>query len=335
MIRESHTMPLRSQQAVGHGILIVRKPVGWTSHDVVAKLRTCLPGVRIGHGGTLDPAATGVLPILLGKATRISEYALEWDKEYVAVLRLGQETDTQDATGVIIREMPVRALNEETLAEAIAKFRGSVQQVPPMYSAVKVQGERLYRAARAGREVERKPRWVTITQLDVVAIQGQDITLRIHCSKGTYVRTLCADIGAAMGVGGHLASLERTRVGPLGLEHALAITDIVERGWAVANSPAFWTLAQVLAHLPTVLVGDEMLSRIRNGAPVPASQVSWQGNHSNLEEGTVVKVTDRHNQVLAISQFSRSSAKELEAGHFIPKKVLMEEPAGALTEQVG
>ena len=186
------------------GVLNISKPVEWTSHDVVEKLRRTLGIRKVGHAGTLDPMATGVLPILLGKGTRVSEYLVEWDKEYEAVLRLGQDTDTQDATGVVIQERSIVGITEEAIRSVAAQFSGNLLQVPPMYSALKVAGRPLYKMARAGKTVERTPRPITIHQCEILHINIPDVTFRVLCSKGTYVRTLCADIGEALGVGAHL-----------------------------------------------------------------------------------------------------------------------------------
>src|SRR3982751_6345623 len=162
------------EPAVLDGVLNVNKPAEWTSHDVVAKLRGVLKGHRVGHAGTLDPAATGVLPVLVGRATRIAEYLLEWDKEYRAVLRLGQATDTLDATGTVLTECATDRLTDASIQSAFARFHGDIPQIPPMYSAVKVSGVRLYKAARAGKTIERAPRRVTIHELQILRTDGRD-----------------------------------------------------------------------------------------------------------------------------------------------------------------
>ncbi|WP_447978168.1 tRNA pseudouridine(55) synthase TruB [Candidatus Nitrospira bockiana] len=257
------------------GVLNVNKAPGWTSHDVVAKLRPLFPGFRIGHGGTLDPTATGVLPVLVGRATRIAEYLLDWDKEYRAVLRLGVTTETQDATGAIVARRPVAHLSLEQIREAIDRFRGSITQVPPMYSAVKVAGQPLYKAARAGRTVEREPRPVTVYDLDVLSIALPDVAFRVRCSKGTYVRTLCADIGEGLGVGGHLLALERTRVGPLAIEAARTIEETIDD--YRHGRLAMLSLDAALAHLPALVVSEPAAERARYGVPIPAHAVRWAG----------------------------------------------------------
>ena len=216
-------MDLAQSCAVVDGVLTIKKESGCTSHDVVAKVRHLLGGVKVGHAGTLDPAATGVLPVLIGRGTRIAEYLVEWDKEYRAVLRLGETTDTQDATGTVLASQVKDQVTLKAIHEVVGRFRGTIEQVPPMYSAVKVGGVPLYKSARAGKTIARDARTIVIHTLEVEAVQERDVTLRIVCSKGTYVRTLCADIGEALGVGGHMLALERRRVGPLTIDKALTV----------------------------------------------------------------------------------------------------------------
>ena len=250
------------------GVLVVHKEAGWTSHDVVAKVRRLLGGSKVGHAGTLDPSATGVLPILVGRATRIAEYLINWDKEYRAVLRLGETTDTQDATGQVLNRVDPCEVTEDVLQTVIARFRGVQQQLPPMYSAVKVGGQPLYKAARAGRTVDRVERSIAIHQLEIVAVHGRDVVMRIVCSKGTYVRTLCADIGQALRVGGHLYALERRRVGPLSIEQAVTI-DQVAGHLATGTLPMqFISLDQLLFQLPAVVVNAEQAQRVLHGSPI-------------------------------------------------------------------
>ena len=194
-----------------NGILIIDKPAGWTSMDVCAKLRGIYHEKRVGHAGTLDPMATGVLPVFIGRATRAVEFATDSDKEYIAGLKLGVVTNTQDTTGEVLEERPVTATRAEVEA-VLARFTGDIEQVPPMYSAIKVGGKKLYELARKGKEVERKPRPVTIRELELTGQQGDGLyTLRILCSKGTYVRTLCHDIGQVLGCGGCMSSLRRVK----------------------------------------------------------------------------------------------------------------------------
>ena len=208
------------------GILIVDKPAGWTSMDVCAKLRGVFHEKRVGHGGTLDPMATGVLPVFIGRATRAVEFAEKSDKEYIAGLKPGVITNTQDTSGEVLEERPVQ-VSREQLEAALEKFRGDILQVPPMYSAIKINGKKLYELARKGREVERPARAVTIKALEILDKQGDSLyTIRVRCSKGTYIRTLCHDIGQALGCGGCMASLRRTMAAGFTLEDAVSLEQI-------------------------------------------------------------------------------------------------------------
>mgnify|MGYP004575275765 FL=1 len=208
-----------------NGIIIVNKETGFTSHDVVAKLRGICGQKKIGHTGTLDPAATGVLPVCLGSGTKLCDMLTDRDKEYVAELLLGVETDTQDTTGSVLRESPV-TVTEEEVSRACLSFLGDYDQIPPMYSALKVDGKKLYELARAGKEVERKARRVRILELEILEMRLPVVKLRVVCSKGTYIRTLCSDIGQKLGCGGAMQSLQRTKVGRFRLEDALTLGDL-------------------------------------------------------------------------------------------------------------
>ncbi|MEQ1845258.1 MAG: tRNA pseudouridine(55) synthase TruB [Nitrospira sp.] len=285
------------------GVLVVHKEAGWTSHDVVAKVRSLLRGSKVGHAGTLDPSATGVLPVLVGRATRIAEYLIDWDKEYNAVMRLGETTDTQDATGQILSRADPGAITEDMLQAVIAQFRGVQQQLPPMYSAVKVGGQPLYKAARAGRTVDRAERSIVIHQLEIVAVHGRDVALRIVCSKGTYIRTLCTDIGQALGVGGHLYALERRRVGPLSIEQAVTIDQVVSHLTMGTLSRQFMSLDQLLVQLPAVVVNAEQAQRVLNGSPIFPMGV---GQLSPARSTVSVRLKDEAGQLLAIGTHDTS-----------------------------
>ena len=195
-----------------NGIVIVDKPQGWTSQDVTARLRRVFNTRRIGHGGTLDPMATGVLPVFVGRATRGVEFFEHAEKIYETVLKPGIATDTEDITGTVLTQKEVMLTEEDVLA-VLPKFRGEIMQVPPMYSALKVDGKKLYELARAGKEIERKARPITIHELTLLDMDADGIRLRVHCSKGTYIRTLCKDIGEALGCGGCMAALRRVSAG--------------------------------------------------------------------------------------------------------------------------
>lgn len=212
-----------------NGIMNVYKEAGYTSHDVVARLRGICKQKKIGHTGTLDPDAVGVLPVCFGSGTKLCDMLTDWDKEYIAVLKLGVVTDTQDMSGQVLQRADrtqMEALTKEALRQAIMGFVGEYAQIPPMYSALKVNGKRLYELARAGREVERKPRNVQIKEIEILKTELPDVQFRVVCSKGTYIRTLCHDIGETLGCGGAMESLIRSRVGIFGLEQALTLTEI-------------------------------------------------------------------------------------------------------------
>lgn len=210
------------------GIINVYKEAGFTSHDVVAKLRGILHQKKIGHTGTLDPAATGVLPVCCGKATKVCELLTDKDKTYQAVCRLGIVTDTQDTTGKILQENSTKDLTADYIYQTVASFQGEGMQIPPMYSALKVNGKKLYELAREGIEVERKPRPITIKEIKIVQLnlEEQTFTMEVTCSKGTYIRTLCHDIGQKLGTGAAMENLVRTRVAGFHIEDALILEEI-------------------------------------------------------------------------------------------------------------
>jgi len=210
------------------GVLPVEKGPGVTSFQVVAHLRRALRASRIGHGGTLDPAATGLLPILIGEATKLTPYLIDLDKEYVATVRLGITTDSQDLSGAVLETRPVPPLDAARIEAALAAFVGPIRQVPPMYSALHHEGKRLHELARQGVMVERAPREVVIHSIRLESVALPDFVIRVRCGKGTYVRTLAADLGAALGSGAALAGLVRTRVGPYGLETAVPWDEVRE-----------------------------------------------------------------------------------------------------------
>ena len=250
------------------GFLNINKPAGWTSHDVVARLRSLLKVKKVGHTGTLDPAATGVLPICLGKATKLARLLTETDKEYRAVMRLGETTDTQDATGKVLARRVVPELTEAQVLTALIPFTGKILQVPPMYSAVKINGQPLYKAARAGREVEREARTVTIRRLQLIGMEGNDVTLEAVCTKGTYIRTLCADIGERLGVGAHLQRLVRTRSGPFRIEEAISVTEAEAAVKEGRIREKVLSAAQVLKDFPSMSVTHQGARLLLHGTPI-------------------------------------------------------------------
>ena len=245
-----------------NGIVIVDKPQGWTSQDVVSKLRGVLHTRRIGHGGTLDPMATGVLPVFVGRGTRGVEFFEHAEKTYEAVLQLGMTTDTEDITGEVLEKRPVEVTKEAFLS-VLEQFRGEIQQIPPMYSALKINGQKLCDLARKGKEVERKPRTITIHLLECLAFDGSCATLRVRCSKGTYIRTLCKDIGEALGCGGCMASLRRTTAGAYTIENAVALQSLID-----AEDPEKYLLPvdSMFAEYPAVTLTPKQEKCCRNGA---------------------------------------------------------------------
>ena len=215
------------------GIIIIDKPAGWTSMDVCAKLRGILREKRIGHAGTLDPMATGVLPVFVGRATKAVQFAENGKKEYQAVLKLGMVTDTQDTTGTVLETHPA-AVGAEEVRAALPRFTGTLSQLPPMYSALKVNGQKLYDLARQGKTVGRKPRDITIYELELMEQTAPDaFSLRVVCSKGTYIRTLCHDLGRALGCGGCMAALRRTMAAGFRIEEAVTLGEAQEKGEAL------------------------------------------------------------------------------------------------------
>ena len=250
------------------GIVIVDKPSGWTSQDVVSKLRGVFHERRVGHGGTLDPMATGVLPVFVGRATRAAEFLESADKTYEAVLRLGVVTDTQDTEGQILSHSDVQ-VSDEQLQSVLASFTGEIEQIPPMYSAVKIGGQKLYELARKGQTVERQPRKITVFSMELLGREGNDCRLKIHCSKGTYVRTLCHDVGTALGCGGTMAALRRTRAGSFGIEQAVSLETLI-----IAAQPEAYLLPvdALFAKYPEAALTGEYLRLCRNGNVLPWKQ---------------------------------------------------------------
>lgn len=260
------------------GILPVLKPAGWTSHDVVAKVRRLIRMKRIGHTGTLDPAVTGVLPLCLGRATRLVEYLQELPKEYEAVVRLGIATDTEDLTGEVIERQDPVQVSEEKVVSVIQSFVGTIEQVPPMYSAIKVDGKRLYELAREGKVVERKSRQVTIHEIEIlhIAFDGPEpeIRFRVLCSKGTYIRTLCVDIGKALGVPATMASLERTMSANLTRSHCLTLEQIAAYAEQQTLQEHLVPMDVSVSHLPAHSIAAEKAHQAIQGQKISGRAVS-------------------------------------------------------------
>lgn len=247
-----------------NGIVIIDKPADWTSMDVCAKIRGILREKRVGHGGTLDPMATGVLPVFVGQATRAVEFAENSRKEYVAGLRLGQVTNTQDTSGETLESNPVTVSRGDVEA-ALQRFLGDIQQIPPMYSAIKINGQKLYDLARRGQEVARKPRSITIFELELLEqVSETDYLFRCVCSKGTYIRTLCHDIGQALGCGATLYSLRRTMAAGFTLDQAVTLEEVQEKGSELLMP----TDSMFTEHPILLLKSEKAEKRVRCGNPI-------------------------------------------------------------------
>ena len=256
---------------MANGILVIDKSAGWTSQDVAAKLRGVFHERRVGHGGTLDPMATGVLPVFIGRATRAAEFLESAEKEYVAGLRLGVVTDTQDMSGTVLETNSV-CVTRAQLEAALRQFLGPIEQIPPMYSAIKINGQKLYELARRGQEVARRPRSITIHALELLEGEGADWTIRVRCSKGTYVRTLCHDLGRALGCGGCMSSLRRTRAGSFTLAQAVTMQQVLDFAAGQDPQQLLMPVDAVFAAHPPLIVTLGQAAKLKNGAQVK----DWQ-----------------------------------------------------------
>ena len=274
-----------------NGIVIVDKPQGWTSQDVTARLRRVFNTRRIGHGGTLDPMATGVLPVFVGRATRGVEFFEHAEKVYETVLRLGITTDTEDITGTVLTERDA-FVTGSMVEEVLTQFRGEIMQIPPMYSALKVNGQKLYDLARKGKEVERQPRPITIHELTLLGMEADGIRLRVHCSKGTYIRTLCKDIGEALGCGGCMAALRRVEAGEYTAAEAVPLQQLLE-----TENPEQYLrpVDSMFRNYPRVTLTPKQETRCRNGNSfsVEMEAGTYRAYGQNGEFLMLAKVEDR------------------------------------------
>jgi tRNA pseudouridine55 synthase len=283
------------------GVLVADKPPGVTSFAVVARARRALGERRIGHAGTLDPAAVGVLPLLVGEATKLMPYLVDQDKEYVVGIRLGITTDTHDLDGRVVATAPAPLLSRERLEQACRRFVGRIRQVPPMYSAVHHEGRRLYELAREGVEVVRSAREVVVHEIDVLALDGDRVTARIVCGKGAYVRVIAADLGADLGCGAAVEHLTRTRVGPFTRAEALAFGDLLrlERAAIVA---ALRPVEAALAGWPSVDLDEQDAAAFLHGQQVALPDGGMTGQGDLERAGAHVIVRDRHGRLLGIGR---------------------------------
>lgn len=265
-----------------NGIINIYKEAGFTSHDVVAKMRGICKQKKIGHTGTLDPEATGVLPVCLGSGTKLCDMLTDKDKEYVAELLLGVSTDTQDVTGQVLCEKPVE-VTEEQVREAVLSFQGDYMQVPPMYSALKVNGKKLYELAREGKEVERAARPVVIHEIEILEMNLPVVKMRVACSKGTYIRTLCADIGEKLGCGGTMKSLLRTKVGGFGLEKAVTLAQLEQIRDENRIEEILFPVESAFDNCPSLHVKEEFRKLLDNGNSIYPSQTVEKKTYTSGE----------------------------------------------------
>lgn len=286
-----------------HGLLIIDKPAGITSHDVVRKVRRLLGVRRVGHAGTLDPLATGLLVVGVGEGTRLIEFLMADEKAYVTTLKLGETTDTQDCQGQILSTHEVPAFTPSELAMACSRFVGLIEQVPPMYSALKKDGVPLYKLARQGVDVERKARQITIHQLEILAVDLPFVKLNVGCSKGTYIRTLCQDIGDCLGVGAHMTELRRTRSGQFTEKDAITLKDLEDL--VQADQIPLLNFLDALRGWPRLQVDEDPLERLKNGIPPAISEV----HGPEIEPGRHVALTDGQ-RLVAMAVFDPHRIRE-------------------------
>lgn len=283
-----------------HGIINVYKEKGFTSHDVVSKLRGIVGQKKIGHTGTLDPDATGVLPVCLGKATKLCDLLTDKNKTYEAVLLLGKTTDTQDITGEVLEEKSTEALTEEKVREAIEGFIGDYEQIPPMYSALKVNGKKLYELAREGKVIERKARLVKILDIQILEIDLPKVRMEVSCSKGTYIRTLCHDIGEKLGCGGCMESLIRTRVSTFRIEDAKTLDEIETLKQEGKLAELLVPIDAMFPFYPKITVKDDWKAFAKNGNPLDLKMLK---EACGQDEETQVRLYDESGKFIAIYQW--------------------------------
>ena len=290
-----------------HRVLNIYKEKGYTSHDVVARLRRIVGQKKIGHTGTLDPEAEGVLPVCLGKATKLCDLLTDKDKTYEAVLLLGISTDTQDTTGKILEEKNTADLREEAVREVVLSFEGEYDQIPPMFSALKVGGKKLYELARDGKEVERKPRHVQIYRIRILQIDLPRVRMEVTCSKGTYIRTLCHDIGEKLGCGGCMESLLRTRVERFGVAESLRISEVEQLMDEGTLQEHMIKVDEMFPDYQKVYLTPEASAAVRNGNSFRLGDVIWISELSGFQNAERVRVYDEERNFIAVYEFEKEN----------------------------
>ena len=305
-----------------HGILNVDKPEGSTSFRVVARVRGLSRVKKVGHAGTLDPAATGVLLVCLGQAVRVSEYLMELPKTYLGTVRLGLATDTYDATGATVFEGDAETVGERAVRAALETLERQEEQVPPIYSAIKVGGTPAHRLARAGQHVSLRPRAAKIERISLLSFQTPIVDIEVRCGKGTYIRTLADDLGRILGCGAHLQSLRRTAVGPFDVDDAVSI-DRLERAFAGGTWQDFLRpMDYGLGHLPAVSLDMESEKDVRHGCPLNAGSSPF-ARMADAPEGQRCRAYGEDGAFIGILQYDRDSR------HWKPRKVLVPVPSSA------
>ncbi|MBW1989033.1 MAG: tRNA pseudouridine(55) synthase TruB [Deltaproteobacteria bacterium] len=282
------------------GILVMNKPAGMTSATLVSKVKRILGGPKVGHTGTLDPFATGVLVLCVGAATRLARFFLHGDKTYDATLALGVTTDTQDPTGQVVDTREVPDLSEDEIKEAFAGFVGEIEQTPPVYSALKHNGVPLYKLARSGKPVQKPPRKVTIHWIDVTGVDLPRVTFSAHCSGGTYIRTLCADVGGRLGCGGHLSELRRTNNSGFSIDEALDLQTLKEMARSGKAAEALIPMADALPRMPEFLAGPGVAGKIANGQEILWEELVPADKGQEEFDPQHVKVVDAQRNLLAV-----------------------------------
>lgn len=287
-----------------HGVINVHKERGYTSHDVVAKLRGIVGQKKIGHTGTLDPDATGVLPVCFGKATKLCDMLTDKDKRYEAVLLFGVETDTQDTSGEVLSERPTDGILAEEVTHCIESFVGCYEQIPPMYSAIKVGGKKLYELAREGKTVERKARTVNIHEIRILEMALPRVRMEVSCSKGTYIRTLCNDIGEKLGCGGCMEALIRTKVGRFALEDSLTLDEIAAYKEEGRLEEILTAVDEMFPDTRKVTVKKAGNTYLYNGNPFAVSYVSGKESYADGEQ---VRVYDSEGTFIGIYEYQSAN----------------------------
>ena len=301
------------------GIFNIYKEKGFTSHDVVAIVRRTIHMKKVGHTGTLDPDAEGVLPVCVGKATKLSDVIMDGRKSYRAMLRLGITTTTEDASGEVLETKEVD-FNEDKIREVVASFIGKLEQVPPMYSAVKVNGKKLYELAREGKEIERKSRTIEVYDIRIRQFLPPDrVEIDVDCSKGTYIRTLCSDIGKALGCGGHMAELLRTATGAFSLDNAIKLDELKALAEQEKVEDALLTMEDALKDFPVVKVSEKSAKFLYNGGKI--QERFFTEKPASYEEGDIVSVYDHENNLVGLYEIKKDESNFL----IKPYKMLIKE----------